>query len=202
MHIACPHCNHEKDIGRQGGYYVYQCDKCGKRFRGIHGKANYLKYAFECLSPFNDSYWHDRFRDVCPYCGLMVDYTRVSYGNYMAPEVCIWCHSRLPTWEPLQDSISILDDEREILIMQRQKEAQEQSKKQEVKKERKRIRLEALKQAPPNVQAICLDDYPLGYVITNVNSLTIEDVRGAHAIRRFKPTEILRLKLLGFDVEA
>jgi hypothetical protein len=111
MHLNCPYCDATKNIGDIGRFYIFKCDNCHKRFRGIHADINWNRHIFSCLNPFSVDTFHAYNMDCCPYCGLMISMgVPIHIKGYKAPENCVHCLRRLPTWLAKQDSNDPLDD--------------------------------------------------------------------------------------------
>lgn len=111
MILKCPRCNTDKNIGSYSRFYIYRCDSCRFRFRGIHADISKIKNFFFCiLNPLGTDQWAWYHSTCCPYCGCMIDMGEGSGKGFIAPENCRFCHRRLPTWGAVQRSEDHLDD--------------------------------------------------------------------------------------------
>jgi len=90
MWVYCPKCNHQKDVGYQSLYYVYSCDACGHKFRGIHAKINKWWHTFiGIVTPR----WSRTDTTSCIHCGANVRGDDQGWW----PNTCCWCGKNLPT---------------------------------------------------------------------------------------------------------
>lgn len=113
MKYKCPKCSTSTECN-YSRYYVWQCDSCLHKARGIHWDADMVDYYLKSI-PFSPLFWKraifnpsDRTYDfkfegggpdvtACPHCGNDVygNYGKTANGSW--PSVCGSCMNRLPT---------------------------------------------------------------------------------------------------------
>ena len=113
MKYKCPKCNTSTECN-YSRYYVWQCDSCEHKARGIHWNADMVDYYLKAV-PFSPLFWtrsifnpSDRTYDfkfegggpdvtACPHCGNDVygNYGKTENGSW--PSVCSNCTHQLPT---------------------------------------------------------------------------------------------------------
>jgi DNA-directed RNA polymerase subunit RPC12/RpoP len=90
MWLYCPKCNHQKDVGSYSLYYVYSCDACSHKFRGIHAKINKL---YHTLIGILTPRWSRTDTTCCIHCGSNVRGDDQGWW----PNTCSSCGKNLPT---------------------------------------------------------------------------------------------------------
>lgn len=100
MWVYCPKCQQQKNLKDYSLYYIYKCNGCNHKFRGIHAKMNLAWHTvIRVLTPK----WDRPDTTCCIHCGNNVR----GSDNGWWPKVCGSCSHNLPT-EPADQNAKAL----------------------------------------------------------------------------------------------
>lgn len=99
MKLLCPRCNARKNIGDASRFYIFRCDSCGWRFRGVQANVARGDYLLNYFNPFaGRSYGMFEYdKTPCPFCGRWVALGYpVHPSGFAVPFACCHCTRELP----------------------------------------------------------------------------------------------------------